>query len=216
MGRPESHHGSLLFASSLAEFLTLRYRWMTRLAGNTVLIAGGASGSGLALAARFLRAGSEVVVCGRRLEKLSEAQAAYPGLKVFACDVSSEEERVELARWAKVELPALNVLVNNAGIQRRIQLPEPEPWEATHEELAVNLEAPIHLARLFVPLLVERPRPAIVNVTSGLSFVPLAAVPVYCATKAALHSFTLSLRHQLAGTPIAVVEIVPPATDTDL
>jgi uncharacterized oxidoreductase len=186
------------------------------LAGNTVLITGGASGIGLALAARFLEAGSEVVVCGRRLERLSEAQAAHPALKAFASDVTRAEEREDLYRWAVTEFPALNVLVNNAGIQRRIQLAEPEEWDATHEELAINLEAPIHLSRLFVPHLLSQERPAIVNVTSGLSFVPLASVPVYCATKAALHSFTLSLRHQLAGTPIQVVEIIPPATNTDL
>ena len=112
--------------------------------------------------------------------------------------------------------PHLNVLVNNAGIQRQVRLADSEPWERTHEEIAVNLEAPIHLVRLFVPHLLQQPRAAIVNVTSGLSFSPLASVPVYCATKAALHSFTLSLRHQLKDTPVQVIEIIPPAVDTDL
>ncbi len=84
------------------------------------------------------------------------------------------------------------------------------------EEVAINLEAPIHLSSLFIPHLLQKERSAIINITSGLAFVPLSNVPVYCATKAALHSFTLSLRHQLSGTPIAVIEIIPPAVDTDL
>jgi uncharacterized oxidoreductase len=114
------------------------------------------------------------------------------------------------------QFPPLDVLVNNAGIQRRISIDEPEPWTSTHEEIAINLEAPIHLTRLLLPHLRNQPRPAILNVTSGLSFTPLANVPVYCATKAALHSFTLSLRHQLRNSPIEVVEIIPPAVNTDL
>ena len=108
------------------------------------------------------------------------------------------------------------MLVNNAGIQRRVQLPALEQWRETRQEIAINLEAPIHLSRLFIPHLLEQERPAIVNITSGLAFSPLASVPIYCATKAALRSFTLSLRHQLAQTPIRVVEVVPPAVNTDL
>lgn len=186
------------------------------LAKNTVLITGGASGIGLALAERFLAAGSEVIVCGRREDKLREVAERHPRVKTRACDVGEEAGRRALLEWATAEHPALNVLVNNAGIQRRVDLLRPEPWEATGEEIAINLEAPVHLATLFVPHLLRQERPAIVNITSGLAFVPLANVPVYCATKAALHSFTLSLRHQLAGTPIQVIEIMPPAVNTDL
>jgi len=186
------------------------------LASNTVLITGGASGIGLALAERFLAAGSEVIVCGRREETLREAQGRHPRLKTRVCDVADESERVSLFNWAAGELPRLNVLVNNAGIQRRFELTDIEDWEPVHQEIAINLEAPIHLSALFIPHLLKQERPAIVNVTSGLSFVPMASAPVYSATKAALHSFTLSLRHQLAATPIEVVEIVPPAVNTDL
>jgi uncharacterized oxidoreductase len=186
------------------------------LAGNTVLITGGATGIGLALAARFLRAGSEVIACGRRQDKLREAQAELPQLRTRVCDVAEAAERVELFRWAVAEFPRLNVLVNNAGIQRRVSLAEAEAWEQAHLEIAVNLEAPIHLCTLFVPHLAGQRNPTIVNVTSGLAFVPLARVPTYCATKAALRSFTLSLRHQLAPTGIRVVEILPPAVNTDL
>lgn len=186
------------------------------LGSNTVLITGGASGIGLALAERFLRAGSRVIVCGRREEKLREAKEKHPELHVRVCDVADPSERVGLLEWATREFPCLNVLVNNAGIQLRLALAEPGPWERAREEIAINFEAPVHLSTLFIPHLRRQQRAAIVNITSGLSFAPVARVPVYCATKAALHSFTLSLRHQLADTAIEVIEIIPPAVDTDL
>jgi uncharacterized oxidoreductase len=183
---------------------------------STVLVTGGASGIGLALAARWLASGAEVIVCGPREEALAAARAQHPGLRTRVCDIADPAQRVALRDWVIAEAPGLDVLVNNAGIQRRMDLRDPGPWEATRGELAVNLEAPIHLATLFLPHLLSRPAAAIVNVSSGLAFVPLAAVPVYCATKAALHSFTLSLRHQLMGTAVRVVELMPPAVDTDL
>ncbi|HEX7285331.1 MAG TPA: SDR family NAD(P)-dependent oxidoreductase [Candidatus Angelobacter sp.] len=186
------------------------------LSSNTILITGGASGIGLAMAERFLAAGSRVILCGRREDKLREAKAKHPQFVTRACDVEQPVQRTALFEWVVSEFPQLNVLINNAGIQRRVQLSAQEDWEQTRREIAINLDAPIHLARLFIPHLMKQETPAIVNVTSGLSFVPLANVPVYCATKAALHSFTLSLRHQLAGSPIQVIEIIPPAVDTDL
>lgn len=186
------------------------------LTGNTVLITGGASGIGFALAQRFVQAGSEVIVCGRREEVLARAKAMVPGLQTRVCDVANEVERNALLDWTLREFPHLNVLVNNAGIQRRVQLTAPEEWNETRQEIAINLEAPIHLSRLFAPHLLLQERGAIINVTSGLSFAPLANVPVYCATKAALHSFTLSLRQQLSGTSVEVIEIIPPAVNTDL
>jgi uncharacterized oxidoreductase len=185
--------------------------------GNNILITGGATGIGRALAERFLNAGSKVTICGRREQTLREAQANNPGLNIRVCNVGNPAERIALQHWAARELPEMNVLVNNAGIQRReINLAETENWEALHQEIAINLEAPIHLSRLFAAQLSKQKRPAIINVTSGLAFAPLAMVPVYCATKAALHSFTLSLRHHLAKTPINVIEIIPPAVNTDL
>lgn len=184
--------------------------------GQTILITGGASGIGLALAERFLAAGNAVIAVGRRRDKLEEAKAKHPALHVRACDVAEPEQRVALRDWAVKEFPAVNMLVNNAGVQQRLDLKSPQAWEALRSELAINLDAPIHLANLFAAHFLARPAAAIVNVTSGLSFSPLANVPVYSATKAALHSFTLSLRHQFAGTPVEVVEIIPPAVDTDL
>ena len=186
------------------------------LSNNTVLITGGASGIGLAIAERFQKAGSQVIICGRRADKLAEAKAAHPAPYARVPTWAAPAGREALAAGPRASSRPLNVLVNNAGIQRRVRLADAEPWEETHQELVTNLEAPIHLARLFIPHLLKQPRAAIINVTSGLSFSPLAAVPVYCATKAALHSFTLSLRHQLKDTPIQVIEIIPPAVDTDL
>jgi uncharacterized oxidoreductase len=187
------------------------------LAGNTVLITGGASGIGWALAERFLVAGSNVVLCGRRADKLEEKQQQYASLLTRVCDVSAEADRIALYEWVKSEVPQLNVLINNAGIQRRTQLAnETEDWSGHRLEIATNFDAPVHLTTLFIPLLREQPNAAIVNVSSGLAFTPAAFAPVYSATKAALHSFTLSLRHQLAPTGIQVIEIVPPAVATDL
>jgi len=187
-----------------------------RASKNTILITGGATGIGLALAERFLKSGSEILVCGRREEKLLELRRKHPAIKTRVCDVALETDRVALCEWAVSESPALNVLVNNAGIQRRVNLAEEKHWEAVEEEIVINLHAPVHLTMLFLPHLMKQKEPAILNVTSGLSFVPLAGAPVYSATKAALHSFTLSLRHQLTGSPVEVIEIIPPAVDTDL
>jgi uncharacterized oxidoreductase len=189
------------------------------LESNTVLVTGGASGIGLALAERWLAAGSDVIICGRREDKLREARSTHPKLHIHACDLSKASDRTKLRDRMVSEFPGLNILVNNAGIQRRIRLTEPASegdWEQMQQEIAINLEAPIHLCRLLIPELLKQPRPAIVNVGSGLAFTPLTMVPVYCATKAALHSFTLSLRHQLAATSIKVIEIIPPAVNTDL
>ena len=187
-----------------------------KLSGHVVLVTGGGSGIGLAIARRFLAAGSDVIVCGRGEDKLREAQRAHPRLEIQGADLSTEIGRIALHETILERFPAVDVLVNNAGIQRRITLADPEPWGSAHEEVAINFEAPVHLSRLFIPHLARQQTPAIVNVTSGLSFVPLAHVPIYCATKAAMHSFTLSLRHQLRGTPIEVIEIIPPAVNTDL
>ena len=187
-----------------------------RLAGNCALVTGGGSGIGFAIAERLLAAGSEVIICGRREGTLREATSKHPELHTKVADVATPAGRRTLCKWAIAAFPRLNVLVNNAGIQQRLALAEAPPWERLEEEIAINLEAPIHLSTLLIPHLAKQPRAAIWNVTSGLSFAPIAGVPVYCATKAALHSFTLSLRHQLAGTPIEVIEVIPPAVDTDL
>jgi uncharacterized oxidoreductase len=185
--------------------------------GKTVLITGGATGIGLALAEAFLERHNEVLICGRRQDALAAAEKRHPALRTFVCDVSDREGRLSLHRWATGDFPAVSILVNNAGIQRQLDFTRGlQELESRESEIRVNLEAPVHLSALFIPHLLKMDEAAIVNVSSGLAFVPLAILPVYCATKAALHSFSLSLRHQLARTPVKVVEIIPPTVDTDL
>jgi uncharacterized oxidoreductase len=188
-----------------------------KLSGNTVLITGGGSGIGWALTERFLKAGSEVIICGRREDKLKEARQKYPKLHTRTCDLIKEADRISLFNWITSEFPTMNVLINNAGIQRRVQLLEnKEEWSKFHQEIAINMEAPIHLSTLFIPHLMGKKEAFIINITSGLAFTPAAWVPVYSATKAALHSFTMTLRHQLSKTNVKVVEVAPPAVQTDL
>jgi uncharacterized oxidoreductase len=188
-----------------------------KLSGNVVLITGGATGIGFAMAEAFLKAGSEVVICGRREAKLRKAQRKRPALHVRTCDVASRSDCRALARWAGARFKGLNVLVNNAGIQRDIDFTGGVDELANGEsEIRINLEAPIFLCGLFVPLLVGKSGAAIVNVSSGLGFVPAAPMPVYAATKAGLHAFSMALRHQLSPLGIKVFEVVPPAVDTEL
>ncbi|WP_426450105.1 SDR family oxidoreductase [Paenibacillus sp. S-38] len=187
------------------------------LSGNTVLITGGASGIGLAFAERFIRAGSTVIAAGRREAKLREAKERLPELHTRVCDVTDEADRKALYDWTVSAFPQMNVLVNNAGIQQRVNLLDaPEAWSYYRQEITANLEAPVHLSMLFAPHLDKVNRPAVINVTSGLAFTPMAGAPVYSATKAALHSFTMSLRYQLAPSGIEVIEVAPPAVNTDL
>jgi uncharacterized oxidoreductase len=186
------------------------------LSSNTVLITGGSNGIGFAIAQRFSEAESEVIICGRKESKLNEAKGKIKGLKTRVCDVGKSAERVSLYKWAVSEFPKLNVLVNNAGIQRRVRLANEEDWKLTEEEININFDAPIHLTSLFIPHLIKQKNPVIMNITSGLAFVPMSSAPIYCATKAGMHSFTLSLRHQLSKTPISVIEVIPPAVQTDL
>ena len=188
-----------------------------KISGNTVLITGGATGIGLALAEAFSRKGNEVIICGRRKNKLLEAQKKLPKLHIKVCDISKDRNRKALFDWATSNFTNLNILVNNAGIQREIDLTQGiADLESGEDEIGVNLEAPIYLSALFIPQLIKQKESAIVNISSGLAFVPIAAMPVYCATKAAIHSFSLSLRHQLDVTKVKVYEVVPPIVDTEL
>lgn len=188
-----------------------------RLSGNTVMITGGASGIGLAFAEQFLKEGNEVIIVGRREEKLSEAKKKYPLLHTRVCDVSIERERNQLYEWIIKEFPSVNVLVNNAGIQQRVNLLNaPNDWKYYQKELAINMEGPIHLSMLFIPHFKKQKEATIINITSGLAIQPGIWVPVYSATKAAMHSFTVTMRQQLEDTGVEVVEVLPPAVNTDL
>lgn len=184
------------------------------LAGNTILVTGGTSGIGWTMAEAFVKAGSKVLVCGRRDDRLADAKAKIGVAGTKHCDVAIDADRRALAEWAKVE--GVNVLVNNAGIQRDIDFTKGVAALEGANEIATNLEAPIALTALFVPFLRERPNATIVHVTSGLGFVPAAKMPVYSATKAALHSLSLTMRFQLGKIGIRVIEVIPPAVDTEL
>lgn len=182
--------------------------------GNTVLVTGGATGIGLSIARHLIEAGNDVLACGRRAEKLDAAQRELPALKVRRCDVGTEPGREALAEWARGE--GVNVLVNNAGMQRMIDMKQGLPaLQAGDNEVRINFEAPVYLTARLLPDLMATGG-AVVNVTSGLGYVPMAIMPVYCATKAALHQFTVTLRRQLRDTGVKVFELIPPMVDTEL
>jgi uncharacterized oxidoreductase len=186
--------------------------------GNTVLITGGATGIGLELARTFLQKNNQVIICGRRKEKLNAASKQYPDLHIMTCDISADKKREELINRVVTQFPKLNILINNAGIQREIDFKEGAKslYSNGDNEIDINFEAPVHLSALIIPQLLREKESAIINISSGLSFTPIARMPLYCATKAALHSFSLSLRRQLRDTPIRVFEIIPPTVDTEL
>ena len=184
-----------------------------KLSGNKILITGGASGIGLGLTERFVQEGNTVIICGRREAALKEVADKYPGVITKVSDLSTAAARVELFNWVKANHPDLNVLVNNAGIQQRMSLTDDDFYQRAKEEIMTNIEAPLHLTALFINLAALT---TLMNVTSGLAFVPFTKVPVYSATKAFFHSFTLSAQHLLKAKNIEVVEIIPPALNTDL
>jgi uncharacterized oxidoreductase len=183
---------------------------------NTILITGGATGIGFALAEKFSKNGNTVIICGRRNDKLVEARKKCPELHIRATDINNPKDRLELKQWIISNFPDFNILVNNAGIQNKFFIQQENTVEAITTEVMTNLISPIHLTNLLVPHLAKQKEAAIINISSGLAFIPVAVMPVYCATKAALHSFTISTRHQLKDTSIKVFEIAPPIVETEL
>jgi uncharacterized oxidoreductase len=184
-----------------------------KLANNKILITGGASGIGLGLTERFIQEGNAVIICGRREALLKEVAKKFPGVITKICDLSMETDRIELYNWVAENHSDLNVLVNNAGIQNWMDISDNEFYQKANDEITTNVIAPIHLTTLFTNL---KSINTIINVTSALAFIPLSKVPVYCATKAFMRSFTLSVRHLLKPKGIEVIEMIPPALNTDL
>jgi uncharacterized oxidoreductase len=185
--------------------------------GNTILITGGGSGIGRGLAEALHKLGNTVIIAGRRQRALDEVTAANPGMLALQIDVDSPEAVKAVAATVAERFPGLNVLVNNAGIMRAENLLADEPDLADAEAtVTTNLLGPIRLTSALLPLLRQQPRATIINVSSGLAFLPLALTPTYSATKAAIHSYSESLRYQLRETPIEVLELVPPYVQTDL
>lgn len=188
-----------------------------QITGNTILITGGGSGIGRALAEALHRRGNTVVVAGRRQAALDEVAQANPGIATAVLDVTSAEDIARFAAQIERDFPALNAVVNNAGIM------QPENWRADTIDLATaeaaiatNLLAPIRLTAALLPLLRKQTKSTVLTVSSGLAFLPLAATPTYSATKAAIHSFSESLRYQLKDTNVDVIEIAPPYVQTEL
>jgi uncharacterized oxidoreductase len=183
------------------------------LSNNKILITGGASGIGLGLTERFVKENNTIIICGRREQVLKEVQQKFPGVITKKCDLADEQERIELYEWIQAAHPDTNVLINNAGIQNWMKMDDPDFYQRAKDEIQINAIAPVHLTSLFIKL---SSLATIMNVSSGLAFVPLTKVPVYCATKAFIHSFTLSSQYLLRSKNIEVIEIIPPALNTDL
>jgi len=181
--------------------------------GNTILITGGGSGIGRELARAFHEAGNAVIISGRRASVLEEVTAAYPGMSAMQLDLSDARGVTYFARQLLCEHPDLNVVVNNAGVMQPEDQIDLAVAEAT---IATNLLGPIRLTAALLPQLSAQYDAAVINVSSALAFVPFAATPTYCAAKAALHSWTVSLRQQLRAAGVEVIELIPPAVQTEL
>jgi uncharacterized oxidoreductase len=186
-----------------------------QMTGNTVLVTGGGTGIGRGLAESLHRLGNKVVIAGRHREPLQAVAEANPGVQILSLDQGDPADIRRFATELTDHYPDLNVVINNAGIQRVEDLTTSGPG-AAEQTVAINLLGPIRLTAALLPSLLKKPRAAIVNVTSGLAFMPSALTPTYCATKAALHSYTQSLRFQLRGTAVQVIEVVPPQVQTAL
>lgn len=187
------------------------------LTGNTILITGGGSGLGRGLAEAFHRAGNQVIITGRRQSALEDTVRANPGITAKPLDVDSPEGIQRFAAAVKTEFPALNVLINNAGIMKSEDLKTGGADLPTAEAtVSTNLLGPLRLTAALLPSLLAQPRATIMTVSSGLAFVPIATNPAYCATKAAIHSWTQSLRYQLRETAVEVLELAPPYVQTEL
>ena len=189
-----------------------------RLSGKTILITGGTSGIGFELAAQLLKLENIVIVTGRDQRKIEEAEKQLPGVHGFQSDVCDLKSIPLLCDAVITQFPGLNVLVNNAGIMRKINLlgNDSGGLEDISREIDTDLIGPIRMVKQFLPHLLRQPSAAIVNVSSGLAFVPLPVAPIYCAAKAGLHSYSQSLRVQLRNSRVKVFEVAPPMTQTPL
>jgi short-subunit dehydrogenase involved in D-alanine esterification of teichoic acids len=187
------------------------------LSENTVLVTGGTRGIGLAIVRRLIELGNDVVIVGRSDESVSAAVETTGAADGFACPLEDPAARERLAAEVAARHPRLNVLINNAGIQHAMRFTdEAIPYPRIREEIAVNLTAPVELAALLLPVLAVQPAAAVVNVSSALALAPKESAPIYCATKAAIRSFSQALRYQLEGTSVRVMELMPPLVDTDM
>ena len=187
-----------------------------KITGRTILITGGSAGIGLAFALKFLELGNQVIVTGRRQTVLDEVKARYPKLHTIQGDVADPAQIASLATRVKAEYPRLDVLMNNAGIMLHKNLKVPATdLDGLMAEMNINVGGVIRMTSAFIDILAAN-KGTVINVSSGLAFVPLPSAPIYCATKAATHSYTQSLRFQLEDSGVEVIELMPPAVRTEL
>jgi uncharacterized oxidoreductase len=195
---------------------TANERTVMKLTGRTILITGGSAGIGLAFALKFAELGNEVIVTGRRQKVLDAVKAKHPNLQVIRSDVADSAQIAALARNIKDNYPKLDVLMNNAGIMLHKNLKVPAPdLDGLIAEVNINVAGVMRMSSAFIDILTAN-KGTIINVSSGLAFVPLPSAPIYSATKAAVHAYTQSLRFQLEETGVEVIELMPPVVKTDL
>ncbi len=188
-----------------------------KISGNTVLITGGGSGIGRALAEAFHKAGNRVIISGRRKAALDEVTAANPGMASMVMDATDAAGIRAFAEALVKAHPTLNAVINNAGIMRPEDIAAaPDYLETAEETVATNLLAPIRLTAALLPHFLKQPAATVLTVSSGLAFVPMVLTPTYSATKSAIHAYSVALREQLKETPVEVIEIVPPYVQTTL
>lgn len=188
-----------------------------KLNGNKILVTGGTSGIGLALAKKFLELDNDVIISGRGIDKLNALKHAYPRLQIFSGDLSKTTDLESLIVYLEQAHPDLNVVINNAGVQLNYDFKSTDSVVSKIDyETGVNFIAPVKLCALLLPQLLKQSSAAIVNISSGLAISPKKSAPVYCGTKAAVHIFTKALRYQLEGTAVKVFEILPPLVETPM
>jgi len=184
--------------------------------GNTILITGGGSGIGRGLAEAFHKLGNKVIIAGRRQQVLDETVAANPGITSAVLNIENAADIRAFAQKLTADFPALNVVIHNAGIMRPESLLTQSDVADAEATITTNLLGPIRLTAALLPHLQKQPHATIMTVSSGLGFIPMAITPTYCATKAAIHSWSQSLRYQLKSSNIEVVELAPPYVQTEL
>ena len=187
-----------------------------KLENRTILITGGTSGIGFELARQLIARGNTVIVTGRDPRNLQEAKSSLPAVHTIQSDASKAEEIEALSRQVTAQFPACDTLFNNAGIMRNLNLNDQRPLTDVTRELDLNLNGPVQMVQAFLPHLKSRPNALIVNVSSGLAFIPFPLSPIYSAAKAGMHAFSRCLRVQLRGSKVTVVELAPPGVETKL
>ncbi|QEC43796.1 SDR family oxidoreductase [Pseudobacter ginsenosidimutans] len=187
------------------------------LKNSSILITGGTSGIGLGLVKQLIKEGATVIVTGRKLDALNETKKQFPGVHVFQSDVSNPGDIEDLYQNVTTKFPDLNIIINNAGLMRLIDLQDPSlDLENINREVATNLTGTIQMVHRFLPHLITKKSAAIVNVSSGIAFMPYSAAPIYSATKAGVRAYTQALRLQLGNTSVRVFEMIPPGVNTNL